>query len=279
MDDDALVYQEANRWPWKIHAFTGVACDSEDRVYVVRRTPQPAILVFDSEGNFLESWGEDIFEEPHGIWISPEDYIYCTDTRDHTVRRLSLEGEVLMTLGTKGRPGKPGEPFNMPTRAVESPSGNIYVSDGYGQQRVHKFAPDGTLLLSWGSTGDGPGQFNLPHSIWVDRQERVYVPDRPNGRIELFTPDGEFLEQWAGLSFPNQLFIDKNNTVYVAESGLGTGEPEFLHCGRISVLNLEGEVLTRFRSRISHGIWVDSKGAIYVTNLILGIQKFVRKTI
>jgi len=277
MDDDTFVYQESRRWSWKIHAFPGVACDSRNRVYLVRRNPIPTVYIFDDEGNLLSSWGEEIFNEPHGIWISPQDHIYCTDTGDHTVRKLTLEGEVLMTLGTEGRPGKPGEPFNRPTRAAEAPSGNIYVSDGYGQERVHKFSPDGTLLHSWGSKGKAPGQFNLPHSIWVDRKERVYVPDRPNGRIQIFNSEGEFTDQWIGFSFPNELFIDKNGTVYVAESGLGTGSPEFLDSGRVSILNLNGEVLNSLRSRISHGIWVDSIGDIYVTNLILGIQKFVRK--
>jgi len=265
-DRDQYAYEAVEEWLWKVYAVPGVACDSQDRVYVVRRAHQPAILIFDSEGNFLTSWGEDIFEEPHGIWISRDDHIYIADTKDHTVRKLSLEGKVIMTLGRKGKPGKPGEPFNRPTRAVESPSGEIFVSDGYGQQRVHKFGPDGTLLLSWGSKGKSPSQFDLPHSIWVDRQERVYVPDRPNNRIEIFTPEGEFMEQWTDLISPNELFINANNIVYVTE---GTAQ-------RISILTLEGKLLTRIRSRSPHGIWVDSEGAIYSAELILGLQKFVR---
>ena len=209
--------------------------------------------------------------------MSPDDKLYCTDIGNHTVTKLSLDGQVLMTLGTKGKTGKPGEPFNQPTRAVESPSGDIFVSDGYGQQRVHRFARDGTHLISWGSKGIGPGQFALPHSIWVDRDERVYVADRMNGRIEIFNPKGEFLDQWVGLAYPNEIYIDKNSMIYVAESGLGTGEPEFLDAGRLSILNAKGEVQARIRSRISHGIWVDSKGDIYVTNLVLGITKHIRK--
>ena len=273
----AFVYGET-RWSWTTIVYSGVACDSQDRVYIVRRTHLPAILVFDSEGNFLRSFGENLFAVPHGIWMSPDDILYCTDIGNHTVTKLSLEGKVLMTLGTKGKTGKPGEPFNRPTRAVESPSGDIFVSDGYGQQRVHKFSKEGKLLLSWGSKGIGPGQFALPHSIWVDREERVYVADRMNGRIEIFNPKGEFLDQWIGLAYPNEIYIDKNNTIYVAESGLGTGEPEFVDSGRVSILNAKGEVQARLRSRISHGIWVDSKGDIYVTNLVLGITKHVRKT-
>lgn len=270
-------YNES-RWNWRAIVYSGVACDSQDRVYIHRRTHLPAILVFDSKGTFIRSFGEDLFANPHGIWISPDDILFCTDTVNHTVTKLSLDGEVLMTLGTKGKPGKPGEPFNRPTRAVESPSGDIFVSDGYGQQRVHKFASDGTHLLSWGSKGKEPGQFSLPHSIWVGRDERVYVADRMNGRIEIFNTDGEFLDQWVGLMYPNEIYIDKNNTVYVAESGLGTGQPEFLDAGRVSILNAEGEAQAHLRSRISHGIWADSKGDIYVTNLVLGITKHIRQT-
>jgi DNA-binding beta-propeller fold protein YncE len=271
-----FVYGET-RWSWKTIVYSGVACDSQDQVYIIRRTHLPAILVFDSEGNFLRSFGEKLFAIPHGIWISPDDVIYCTDTGNHTVTKLSLDGEVLLTLGTKGKVGKPGNPFNRPSRAVESDSGDIFVSDGYGQQRVHKFSSDGDLLLSWGSKGSGPSQFTLPHSIWVDHEDRVYVADRMNGRIQIFNTEGEFLDQWTGLMYPNEIYIDKNNIIYVAESGLGTGQPEFLDAGRVSILNNKGEVQAHIRSRISHGIWVDSKGDIYVTNLVLGITKHIKK--
>jgi sugar lactone lactonase YvrE len=251
-----------------------VACDTQDRVYIVRRTHRPAILVFDQDGTFLKSFAEEQFVVPHGIWISPEDVLYCTDVGNHTVTKLTLDGEVLMTLGTKGKAGKPGEPFNRPTRAVESPSGDIFISDGYGQQRVHKFSPEGHLLHSWGTKGRGPEQFALPHSIWVDQEERVYVADRMNWRIGIFNSEGKFLDQWGGFAYPNEIYMDKHNQIYVAESGLGTGEPEFADAGRISILNAKGEVQTRFQSRMAHGMWVDSKGDIYITHLVLGITKY-----
>jgi DNA-binding beta-propeller fold protein YncE len=111
----------------------------------------------------------------------------------------------------------------------------------------------------------------------VDNKELVYVADRMNGRIEIFNSEGKFLDQIIGLMYPNEIYIDRDNTIYVAESGLGTGAPEFVDAGRVSILNSEGEAITRLRSRISHGIWVNSKGDIYVTNLILGITKHVRK--
>ena len=127
---------------------SAVACDSQDRVYVFNRSPNPAMLVFERDGRFIGSWGEDLFKAPHGIWISPDDEIYTTDTEDHTVRRFSLSGELLQTWGTVDEPGPPGQPFNQPTRAVLSQSGEMYVSDGYGQSRVHRMTLDGEAIVS-----------------------------------------------------------------------------------------------------------------------------------
>lgn len=255
---------------------SGMACDSQDRVYVFNRSPQPAVLVFDREGNFLKSWGEDIFTSPHGIWISPDDQIYCTDTEDHTVRILSLDGEILMTLGTEGKPGEPDMPFNKPTRAVLGPSGDIYVSDGYGQSRVHRFSKDGKLIRSWGEPGKGPGQFNLPHNIWVDPRERALVVDRGNRRVQVFNSDGEYLAEWPDLLSPNEIYIDEDETVYIAEAGQ-----------RISIMNLKGEVIVRWGEKGNspgqfsdspHGIWVDSYGDIYVSEVVAEkrLQKFAK---
>ncbi len=162
----------------------GVAVDSQDRVYVARRSP-PAILVYDDQGRFLQSWGEDALASPHLLWIGSDDQVYCADSGNHTVRKFSADGEVLQTLGTPDRPGPPDMPFNQPTRAMLSQSGDLFVADGYGQFRVHRLSPDGQVLSSWGEGGQGPGQFALPHSLWVDdRRSRVLVMDRENNRID-----------------------------------------------------------------------------------------------
>ena len=196
-----------------------IATDSQDRVYAcVRLRQEPdhnegEIWVFDRDGIFLASWGKDIFDIPHGMWIGPDDDIYYTDSGDHTVTKFDTDGRVLMTLGTKGKPGPPGEPFRSPTRAVLSSSGEIFISDGYQQNRCHRFTADGQKVLSWGSGdpvyyqqyvlgnvtgtgGSGPGEFNLPHDITVDRNDRAYVLDRENNRLQVFTNEGEFIEQW-----------------------------------------------------------------------------------
>ena len=257
-----------------------VAVDSRDRVYVVSQEPKPCVLVFDREGHFLTAWGEDVFVIVggiHGIWISSQDQVYCTDAMDHTVHKFTTEGELLATLGTPGQPGAPGKPFNMPTKAVVLfPSGEIFVSDGYGQERVHRFSPDGNLLLSWGSKGTGPGQFDTPHSIWVDRRGRVLVADRANNRIQVFDANGTFLSEWTGLSWPNDFYVDQDDNVYIAEAHNG-----------ISIFNLDGELLARWGekgtapgqfSEMPHGLCVDSHGDLYVCEVTSAnlLQKFER---
>ena len=258
----------------EIQAFglpTGVACDSGDRVYVSIREPRWEILVFDREGHLLDRWGKDFLYGPlderqtfgpvgpHGIWIGPDDHIYLTHTGDHTVRKLTLDGEVVMTLGTPGAPGAHGAPFNKPTRAVEGPGGDLFISDGYGQNRVHRLTASGDLVTSWGEEGKGPGQFELPHDVTVDREGRVYILDRPNGRCQVFNDRGKYQAEHGGFLSPNDLFIAPDGTFYLAERG-------------ITILNEGWEILARVDVGGTHGIWVDSHGDIYWSTI--GLDKF-----
>ncbi len=121
---------------------TGVGADSTGRVYLSRRKP-PAVLVYDGTGAYLGSWGEQELHNPHGVFVDRQDHVWVTDTNDHTVRQFTTEGKLLLVLGTPGEPGEPGRPFNRPTKAVLSPAGEVFVSDGYGQCRVHRFSGGG----------------------------------------------------------------------------------------------------------------------------------------
>src|SRR4051812_19539707 len=175
-------------WP----EVAGVATDSRDRVFVFNRGRNP-VMIFDRDGTFLSTWGEGVFVRPHGICIGPDDSVYCTDDGDHTVRKFTPEGGLLFTLGTSGKPSdtgatsmdfrtiqRAGAPFHYPCNVALSPLGELYVCDGYGNARIHKFTPDGRLLLSWGEPGSGPGQFRIPHGIAVDSDGIVFVADREN---------------------------------------------------------------------------------------------------
>ena len=254
---------------------SGVACDSADRVYVFVRLPRAEMLVFDPTGRLLARWGEGQFRHPHGAWMSPRDELYLTDRDAHLVMRWTADGKLLQTWGTPGQTGAPGAPFNQPTRAALAPDGEMYVSDGYGQSRAHRFGADGKLRSSWGQPGSGPGDFGLPHDVWVDPRGRVLVCDRPNNRVQHFDREGRCVGEWAGLEAPQQVFV-RGEIAYVAEAGQ-----------RITVMSLDGQVLARWGSRgpapeqftdSPHSIWVDSRGDVYVGEVVAPdrFQKFIR---
>src|SRR5262245_14080571 len=170
---------------WKWPDVVGVASDSRGRVFVFGRGDHP-LGIFDRDGKFLSNWGDGLFVRPHGIFIGPDDSVWCTDDTDHTVRKFTPDGKLLMTLGTSGKPSDTGAtsldfrtirraagPFHYPTNLAHSRAGDLYISDGYGNARVHKFSADGRLLFSWGEPGSGPGQFHVPHGIAVDAQGTV----------------------------------------------------------------------------------------------------------
>src|SRR6266542_3552886 len=186
-----------------------VGVDAQDRVYAFNRGRHP-MVVFDREGNFLRSWGEGVFHRTHGVHMSPDDTLWLTDDGDHTVRHCTLDGRVLQTIGLPGAPAPymSGEPFHRCTHTALSPQGDLYVSDGYGNARVHKFAPNGTRLRSWGEPGTDPGQFNIPHNICCDADGWVYVADRENHRVQVFDDNGRYETQWNNMHRPSGLHLE-----------------------------------------------------------------------
>ncbi len=251
-----------------------LAVDSRDQVVAFRRTPDPCVLVFDRAGQFLKSWGAGVFAEPHAIWVSASDRVYCTDREDHTVREFSSDGQLLRTFGQPHHIGAPGEPFNKPAKAIVLPDGNMWVADGYGQQRVHHFAPDGRLLRSWGEKGAGAGQLIFPHGVAIDHRGRVLIADRePNHRVSIFDQEGRPLDSWDGLLQPMDIALDGAGNIFVGEAHQ-----------RISIFSPDGTLLARFGEKgeaagqfmsFIHGIWVDTHGDLYVADE-RRVQKFER---
>jgi DNA-binding beta-propeller fold protein YncE len=259
----------------------GVIADNQDHIYVFNRGPHP-IMVFDNEGNFLSSWGEDIFSRPHGISLGPDNTIYCTDDGDHTIRQCTLDGKVLLTIGTPNSPATQfsGNPFNRCTHTATNPdNGNIFVTDGYKNSRIHKYSPDGTLINSWGTSGTDEGEFNIVHNIAIDKSGYLYVCDRENHRIQIFDQNGVFQTLWSNLHRPCAIFIDKDDTIYVGELGFGTPiSRDVPNIGpRISILDKNGKILARlgdmgYGSKLGqfiapHGICLDSKKNIFVAEV------------
>src|SRR3989442_1361278 len=198
---------------------SAVATDSQDRVYGFQRK-DPPIVIFDRNGNFLSSWGNGAFDFAHGISIS-NDTVYLTDRNNSVCLMYTLDGKPIQMLGRHGvhsdtgceRPGdlvpRAAGPFNYPSEMVADPQGDLYVSDGYRNARVHRFAPDGHLKLSWGEPGKtAPNQFHLPHSLLV-HEGRVYVCDRENHRIQVFTTEGQPITMWTDVQQPMDISMDR----------------------------------------------------------------------
>jgi sugar lactone lactonase YvrE len=298
---------------WQWGQVGAVAVDSNDNVHIFTRAKHP-YRVFDKSGKLLEAWGDGIFEDAHGMCITPDDTLYFVDRGPQLVLKFSKAGKHRMSLGTRyfksdtgytqdirepagpnasggGMPvmngvARAAGPFHHPCDVSVAASGDIYVADGYRNARVHRFSPDGELQQSWGEPGhardlkhnkNSPGVFHTVHSVW-EHDGKVYVADRENFRIQIFTKDGEFIDMWTGFERPTKLFVNpRDNLMYVAELE-----------DRVSVVDLDGNVVARFGSERSHdpgkfwgphGIWADSEDSMYVAEVLEGqrLQKFVRR--
>ncbi len=273
----AYTYEVLEDWQqlpegWRA-PMSSVTVDSQGRVYGFCRGEHP-VIVFDRDGRFLGSWGEGLFAMPHDIHADHQDNIWIIDRDYSQIFKFTPEGRLLMTIGERGRysdtgvgPGiqstgykhvkQPGGPFNLPTGLDVSESGEIFIADGYANCQVHRFSADGRHLASWGQPGSGPGEFVLPHDVWLDSRGRVLVADRENDRIQLFTQAGEFIGIWpTPLIGVAAIWVDAQGYVYVPEH----------NSGQFSVLNLDGERLARWGSpkcRSCHDVSGDAEGNVY----------------
>jgi DNA-binding beta-propeller fold protein YncE len=260
---------------------SAVATDSQSRVYAFQRK-DPPIVVFDRQGNYLSSWGNGAFLYAHRISIV-NDIVYLTDRDSSVCLIYTLDGKPIQMLGRHGvhsdtgceRPGdlvpRAAGPFNYPTELYPDPAGDLYVSDGYRNARVHRFAPDGHLKFSWGEPGKtAPNHFHLPHSLLV-HEGRVYVCDRENHRLQVFNTDGQFITIWHDIQRPMDISVDAQGVFYISEGSVNSSS------ARVSVVDKDGVVLSRFDCRGSgHGSWVDAHGDIYV-GITGGVDKYVRQ--
>lgn len=254
---------------WKFARVSAVAVDSTGQVYVFQRGPKAdPIIVFDSKGKYLRSWGKGMFGNPHGMRIDKNDRVWVTDNGDHQVMKFDREGRLLLTLGVKGKPGTDDRTFNRPTDIAFVPSGDFYVSDGYGNSRVVKFSAEGKYLRSWGQRGTKPGEFNTPHSIAVDSKGLVYVSDRENNRIQIFDADGKFLRQWTHLGATQNIFITPKDEMWIITHRDNVENITYdTLAGRIMRIDLStGKI---FGSMESPGHWlhVSSSGEIFIGSL------------
>ncbi len=282
-DGKKIDYERVEGWlklppGWALLETPGVAVDSKDNVYLLTRGDHP-VIVCDRNGYFLRSFGEGLFtKRPHGIYIGPDDSVYAADDGNHTVRKFTPEGKVLLTIGAENKPAQKwsGKPFNRPTHvAVSRKTNHIYITDGYGNCRVHKFTPEGKYVLSWGEPGVDPGQFIRPHNIAIDPDDRIFIADRENHRIQIFNADGKLLDIWHNIHRPDGISIGADGLLYIGELDAIPGLQDCPGLGhRVSIYDLKGKLLTRYghpdegeapgQFIAPHGVAVDSRGDVYV---------------
>lgn len=296
-------YRVVRGWPilpegYVLGQVCGVGVDSHEHVFAFHRADHagnkpagpiaaPTVMCFDgATGTLLDSWGANIFQVPHGLRVDDRDNIWITDVELHQVFKFSHDGTLRMSLGVAGKPGWDAEHFNKPTDVAVARDGSFYVSDGYGNRRVAKFSAEGRFLLEWGRDGNGPGEFKEVHNVVVDGAGRVYVTDRVNCRIQVFTGNGEFISEWKSESLgrPWGIACGPDNCLYMVDGG--DMSPQLPARARISRLALDGEILEQWSSFgkydgqlfWGHDIAVGKSGDVYVGEVNHGmrVQKFSR---
>jgi DNA-binding beta-propeller fold protein YncE len=287
--------------PWG--STSAVAVDRQGNIWIAERcgandcsaSKVDPVLKFDSSGKLLQSFGAGMIAFPHNLVIDPAGNLFVTDNHGHYIIKFSPEGKVLMTLGKRGEPGDDSSHFNQPSAVAIAPNGDIFVADGHGNNtnaRVVKFDKDGKLLKTWGKKGTAPGEFDTPHAIAFDSRGRVFVGDRANDRIQIFTQDGEFLSEWKQFSRPSGIFIDKSDVIYVSDSESRERDGYGHHPGwkrGIRVGSAKDGTVSAFipdtfatpenaATSGSEGITADGKGTIYGAEVgQKGVKKYVAK--
>ena len=287
-----MSYQVVHGWPalpegYTLGQVTGVDVDSQNRVWVFHRADRPVLCIDGDTGEVVSSFGDDLFENEHGLQVDADGNVWVTDADTHVVEQYSPEGELIKTVGIKGDPGEDEERFNKPTDLDFGPDGSIYVTDGYGNNRVVKLDSDGKFVTAWGTKGEGSGEFDTPHGIAVDGEGRVYIADRGNSRVQIFDADGTFHSEWKSEEIGRPWGVDVNSdgNVLVADGGDLTNTA-FDRNGAV-LMTPEGEILERWGSYGSqdgqfywaHDIAAGADGSVYVVDVNAGmrVQKFVRK--
>lgn len=212
----------------------------------------PAVVELDRTGKRVAAWGADLIADSHMLTCSNDDRLFVVDRDAHEIIICSTRGQ---RLGGLGRRHCPLEPFNHPTDVAFAVSGEIYVSDGYANSKVHRFTADGSAIAAWGAHGSGRGEFMNPHAVWVHSDGTVIVVDRGNNRLQLFSPDGDWVAEWRGFTQPLDIWGDEDDNLFVTDL-----------VPSLSMLSPDGRVLGRCRPVLNgaHGVWGDREGNLFL---------------
>ena len=297
-------YHVVHDWPVlpdgrDLGAVSGVGVDSHDNVIVFHRNERnwpssdelvttpialPTVTIFDGRtGQVLTEWGANQFAMPHGLTVDNQDNIWLTDVALQQVYKFSRDGHLLMTLGERGVAGNDPAHFNRVTDVAVAPDGSFFVSDGYRNSRVMKFSRTGAFLMQWGTKGSGPGEFNVPHAITLDKRGRVYVADRQNDRVQIFDGSGRYIGEWKSreIGRPYGLRLGPDGTAYIADGGEQPEIPPYR--SGVAVVSQDGKQIYRLgrwgnydgQFEVAHAIAIASDGSLYVADINgKRVQKF-----
>lgn len=266
-DENLIVTMGERRYrverPWgrlptdlALHAVSQLAVDSRGRVYLFQRA-DPPVIVFEPSGEMRAAWGNGRIADAHGIFIAADDRVFLVDRDAHEIVIFTSDGEEIGTLGTRHAPSFQA-PFNHPTDVAVAPDGEIYVSDGYGNAAVHRFAPSGAHLATWGRPGSGPGEFTTPHAVWVDRAGQVLVADRENDRVQVFDRNGGYRDSWGDFYHPMDISEDDQGMILVTDQ-----------IPRLSMLTPDGTLVGRCRAvwNGAHGVAANASGDVFLAEM------------
>ncbi len=276
---------------------SGITVDVKGNIWVAERcganscatSSLAPIMKFGPDGKLLASFGAGLFAQPHGITVDAKGNVWVSDDqgvegKGHQVIKFSPQGKELMRLGKAGQGGPALDQFNQPTAVAIAPNGDIFVSEGHpptvANSRITKFSPAGKFIKTWGSKGDGPTQFNGPHALAFDSKGRLFVADRVNKRVAIYSQDGDLLDTWRQFGSPSGLFIDAKDRLYVSDSSQGAqANPECasgVWVGRAS----DGAVLAHLpipATDGSEGVAAGPNGEIYGSQTFVpAVKKYVR---
>ena len=296
--------------PWVWGQVSAVVVDNPNRIIVgiwgdrdtegrEREGSSNYVVAVDGDGNLTENWSQwdATFNKPHQLYISPYDpdrHVWLVERGggkdvNMQILKFSNDGsELVMRLVDPDHPKTRAEaranpnpgPYAYGDPAVMAflPNGDFLLGDGYWNTRIIKYDAEGEYLMEWGELGSGPGQFDLIHGLAVDRDRRVYVADRSNNRIQIFTEDGEYLDEWPDVFDPVGVFIDENDAVWVISAMLN----------RILKYNVDGELQYHFGAyggvpsifpgglTRPHQLDVDEEGNLYIASWAGGwVDKYV----
>ena len=251
--------------PWGetdgIGGISDVKTDADGRVFVLLRQdcytdPEaPSVLVLSPDGRREHAFGGGEVADGHMFGVSPAGLIHVVDRDAHQIIIFDRHGREQGRIGERHQAGRP---FNSPCDVAFAPNGDILVGDGYAAARVHRFSSGGTPLGGFGEPGTGPGQFLIPHAVWVQPDGTIVVADRDNSRLQFFTPEGGFIRAVTDSHKPMDIWGDANGNLYVTDQ-----------VPRLSLLAPDGTLIGRGRAVLNgaHGICVTPDGAILLAEM------------